>query len=79
VVWTELYLGIVSTSIAFMLFYRLIRAWGSVRAATVTYVIPVAALALDFGLNGNVPQVNEVLGVVFVTAGVVILNLPARI
>jgi len=78
VLFTELYLGAVSTSLAFMLFYRLIRAWGSVRASTVTYVIPIAALGLDLALNGSIPKMNEIFGVAAITAGVVILNLPRK-
>ncbi len=74
VVLAELYLGCVSTSIAFLLFYHLIKRWGSVRAATVTYVIPAVALGLDLLINSHLPTASEGLGVVGVTAGVVILN-----
>ena len=64
------------TSIAFMMFYHLIRRWGSVRAATVTYVIPAVTLVFDLLMNSHAPSVSEGLGVLGVTAGVVILNLP---
>jgi drug/metabolite transporter (DMT)-like permease len=79
VVISELYLGVVSTSIAFMMFYRLIREWGSVRAATVTYVIPAVTLVFDLILNGHTPTFNEVIGVAGVTIGVITLNLPASV
>jgi len=76
-VWIPIvYLSVGSTSIAFVLFYKLIKEWGSVRAATVTYVIPPAALLLDFIWNRTVPSINELVGVVIVTTGVVILNWP---
>ncbi len=78
VIAAELYLGCVSTSIAFFLFYRLIQEWGSVRAATVTYVIPVFALGLDLGINSHSPTASEILGVIGVTTGVIILNYPSR-
>lgn len=74
-----LYLGIGSTSIAFVLFYKLIWAWGVVRASTVTYLIPVAALIFDFLINRTYPAQNEFFGVVAVTSGVVILNWPKQI
>ena len=77
VVYTELYLGVLSTSIAFMLFYHLIRTWGAVRASTTTYVIPSMALAFDLWINRHLPTGGELGGVLLVTAGVVILNLPA--
>jgi drug/metabolite transporter (DMT)-like permease len=51
VIYAEFYLGCVSTSIAFMMFYHLIRKWGSVRAATVTYVIPAVTLIFDLLIN----------------------------
>lgn len=75
---STLYLGVGSTSIAFVLFYRLIKAWGAVRASTVTYVIPVAALFFDFIINHKAPSLSEAAGVLIVTAGVVILNWPAN-
>lgn len=73
-----LYLAIGSTSIAFVLFYKLIWAWGVVRASTVTYLIPVAALSFDFIINQTSPAMNESFGVLAVTAGVVILNWPKK-
>jgi drug/metabolite transporter (DMT)-like permease len=76
VLYAEFYLGCVSTSIAFMMFYHLIRKWGSVRAATVTYVIPAVTLVFDLVINSHAPSLSEFLGVLGVTAGVVILNLP---
>lgn len=77
VIGAELYLGCVSTSIAFMFFYRLIRAWGAVRASTVTYVVPSMTLILDALLNGALPGPFDVAGVIAVTLGVAIMNLPA--
>lgn len=78
VVWSSLYLGIGSTSIAFVMFYRLIKLWGAVRASTVTYIIPPAALVFDFLINSHVPHANELVGVVIVTLGVITLNWPAK-
>ncbi len=78
VLWGEIYLGCFSTTLAFMMFYHLIKAWGSVRAATVTYVVPTLALGFDLILNGTRPLLNELFGVCAVTLGVVILNLPKR-
>lgn len=79
VIWAELYLGCISTSIAFMMFYQLIKTWGSVRAATVTYLIPAVTLGFDIALNHRMPSTGETLGVLGVTAGVIILNLPASL
>jgi len=71
---TVLYLGAGSTAIAFICFYRLIQSWGAVRASTVTYVIPATALVLDLILNRKIPSPTDLLGVIAITAGVLILN-----
>lgn len=78
VIWAEIYLGCFSTTLAFMMFYRIIKAWGSVRASTVTYIVPSLALVFDLILNGTIPQWSELSGVMIVTSGVIILNLPKR-
>ncbi len=78
VMTSTLYLGVGSTSIAFVMFYRLIKAWGAVRASTVTYIIPIAALLFDFLINRTQPVFSELSGVLIVTAGVIILNWPSR-
>lgn len=75
---STLYLGVGSTSIAFMLYYRLIRSWGAIRASTVTYIIPIAALGFDFVINHTQPALSELLGVLIVTVGVLALNWPQR-
>jgi len=74
----SIYLGVGSTTIAFICFYRLIKEWGSVRASTVTYVIPATALVLDFAINGVLPSVYALMGVASITGGVLILNLPSK-
>lgn len=78
ILFSLLYLGCVSTCIAFILFYRLIQSWGSVRAATVTYVMPAFSLILDLLINGRLPTLNEMLGVFGITAGVLVLNFMGR-
>jgi drug/metabolite transporter (DMT)-like permease len=61
-----------------MMFYRLIQKWGSVRAATVTYVIPAVTLLFDVAINSRAPSLSDIFGVLGVTFGVIILNFPAR-
>lgn len=78
VFFAETYLGVVSTSIAFMMFYRLIQQWGSVRAATVTYVVPAVTLIFDVIFNSRTPTLSDIGGVLGITFGVVILNLPGK-
>lgn len=42
-----IYLAFFSTTLAFIIFYRLIRNLGSVKASSVTYFVPAVALLLD--------------------------------
>jgi drug/metabolite transporter (DMT)-like permease len=72
-----LYLGVLSTAAAFLIYFHLIREWGAVHASAVTYVVPVVALFWDFVFFRNVPPPSEIIGVAVVLAGVWLLNAPA--
>lgn len=69
-----LYLGVCSTAVAFLIFFRLIRDWGSLRASAVTYVMPVVALALDRLFFGRWPRPAEAAGAAVVLSGVLLLH-----
>lgn len=72
------YLGLLSTALAFAIYFHLIREWGAVRAAAVTYVAPIFAVLWDYVFFKNVPPSSEIVGVAAVLSSVVILNAPAR-
>ena len=72
------YLGLFSTALAFLIYFHLIREWGAVRAAAVTYVVPIVALFWDWLFFRNVPRGTELIGVAAVLSGVVLLNAPAK-
>jgi drug/metabolite transporter (DMT)-like permease len=74
----SLYMGVFSTALAFLIYYRLIRDWGAVRASAVTYIAPIFALFWDFVFFRNLPRPAELIGVAIVLSGVAILNAPAR-
>ena len=69
-----LYLGLCSTAVAFLIFFRLIRDWGSLKASVVTYVMPVVTLALDRLFFGRWPRPSEAAGAAVVLAGVLLLH-----
>ncbi|TBR25706.1 DMT family transporter [bacterium] len=68
------YLGLASTAVAFLIFFRLIRDWGSLRASAVTYVMPVVTLVLDQLFFGRWPRPSEAAGAGVVLAGVLLLH-----
>ena len=69
-----LYLGLASTAVAFLIFFKLIRDWGSLRASAVTYVMPVVTLVLDQLFFGRWPRPSEAAGAAVVLAGVLLLH-----
>jgi len=73
-----LYLGVISTALAFLIYFHLIREWGAVRASAVTYVAPIFAVFWDYVFFRNVPNLSEIAGVVLVFSGVVLLHSPAK-
>jgi drug/metabolite transporter (DMT)-like permease len=75
VLLTSLYLGIISTCIAFMFFYHLIKVWGPIQATTVAYLVPAITLIFDFLLNHSKLKMNELAGLIFITLGVMIINI----
>lgn len=69
-----LYLGIISTALAFLAFFHLIREWGAVRASSVTYLSPVMALLWDFVFFHRAPGPYELAGIALILAGVLVLR-----
>jgi drug/metabolite transporter (DMT)-like permease len=65
-----LILGAVGTGIAYVLNYRLITDDGATVASTVTYLIPVAAVALGAVVLGEPLHLNVLAGMVVVLAGI---------
>ena len=69
-----IYLGVISTAIAWMLFYFLIEQWGAVRASTATFVAPAAAVLWDYLIFVDVPTASEIAGIMVILAGVMMLQ-----
>jgi len=69
-----LYLGVLSTAAAFLIFFRLIRNWGASEASAVTYLIPFFALVIDWLVFGHLPVAIELLGAAVVLISVVMVR-----
>jgi drug/metabolite transporter (DMT)-like permease len=74
VVLSFLYLGVMATAIAWMIYFYLIREWGAVRAASVMYIVPVLAIVWDFLFLHLMPPHNELLGMLAILAGVTLIQ-----
>lgn len=68
------YLGFFSTAVAFLIYFRLIRDWGALKASTVTYVMPVVTLLFDRLFFGHWPRPAEAGGAAVVLGGVLLLH-----
>jgi drug/metabolite transporter (DMT)-like permease len=63
-------LAVGGTCIALLLYYEMLRRYGSARASLVTYLMPVAALFYGVGLLGEPLRAAEVGGLALILAGV---------
>lgn len=68
--WLSIFgLGIGSTAIAYVLYYRLIERAGPTVAITVTFIVPVFSILWGDIFLGEVPTLNMVLGGVIIILG----------
>jgi len=77
-VLSMVYGGVVSSAIAFLLLLALIKRLGALRAASVTYLVPIVALGLDFIDTGRVPGLNEFAGMFLIFVSLFIIQRPVR-
>ena len=71
-------LGVVGTSVAVILFNRLIKSAGSLFSASVTYLIPVVALIWGV-IDGEALGARHVIGMSAIILGVYIINIRQRL
>jgi drug/metabolite transporter (DMT)-like permease len=63
-------LGIIGTGFAYVLNYQIITSEGATVASTVTYLLPVVAIALGVLVLGESITVSALTGIALVLAGV---------
>jgi len=64
------FLGVLSTSVAFVLFFWAVRRYGASLAAMVTYLTPIATLVLAFLILGERPLPLQLVGGAVIVVGV---------
>jgi drug/metabolite transporter (DMT)-like permease len=72
------YLAIVTTALAFVLWFSAVQTLGADRAGLLVGLMPIAAVAVDAALNGRTPSAADLAGTALVAAGVVFGARPAR-
>jgi drug/metabolite transporter (DMT)-like permease len=63
-------LGVLSSALAFLLYFWLVRTAGTIYASLVTYVVPVFGLLLGWAILGEEIGLNTAFGAALITAGV---------
>jgi drug/metabolite transporter (DMT)-like permease len=66
-------LGVVCTGIAFVLYFRVVAAIGSVGASTVTYIIPVFGLLFGVVALGESIEARTLAGMALIVSGVCVV------
>jgi drug/metabolite transporter (DMT)-like permease len=64
------YLAVMTTALAFVLWFSAVARLGADRAGLLVGLMPVAALTVDVALNGHAPTAADVAGTAIVAAGV---------
>ena len=69
-----LYVGICSSALALLLLFKLLKEWGALKASAATYFVPVVAVALDYILNGVVPSIHTITGMVIIIVSLLLIK-----
>jgi drug/metabolite transporter (DMT)-like permease len=74
VVW----LGLLGSGVAYLVFFQLLRDWGATRTSLVAYLLPVYGIALGALVLSESVDTRLVLGTLLVIAGIALVNLRGR-
>lgn len=76
IVWVAVvWLGLLGSCLAYVLYFSLMNAWGPTRASLVSYVFPVVGLLLGITLLNEPTSWRLLAGTLLVVAGIVIVNI----
>lgn len=68
------WLGVVGSSLAYLVYFRLLRDWGPTRTSTVAYLLPVVGIVLGFLVLGETIDGRILLGTALILVGVALVN-----
>jgi drug/metabolite transporter (DMT)-like permease len=67
-------LGLFSTALAYIVFFKILAEAGATNAALVTFLIPVSAIMLGYLVLGERLEMKHFLGMVMITAGLAVMD-----
>ena len=74
VILAFLYLGVMATALAWMIYFYLIKQWCAVSASSVMYLVPVLAILWDYLFLHLIPSTNELWGAAAILCGVTLIQ-----
>jgi drug/metabolite transporter (DMT)-like permease len=72
--FSVIWLGILGSGLAYLVYFRLLGSWGATRTALVAYVLPVVGIVLGFLVLGEPVDATLLLGTGLVIGGVALVN-----
>lgn len=73
-IFSVIWLGLLGSGLAFLIFFRLLGRWGATRTSLVAYVMPVVGLVLGAVVLREVVDARLVVGTALIIAGIAIVN-----
>jgi drug/metabolite transporter (DMT)-like permease len=73
-----LWLGLLGSGFAFLIFFRLLGRWDATRTSLVAYLIPVFGLLLGAGVLGERVDAGLLVGTALIVGGIALVNLRRR-
>ena len=73
-----LWLGLLGSGVAYLAYFRLIRAWGATRTTAVAYLLPVVGIALGVLVAGETLDLRTIAGTALIIGGVILVNARSR-
>ena len=74
-IFSVIWLGLLGSGLAFLIFFRLLGRWGATRTSLVAYVMPVVGLVLGAVVLHEAIDARLVIGTALIIAGIAIVNL----
>jgi len=68
------WLGALGSALAYLLYFRLLGAWGATRSTLVTYAMPIVGVLAGVLVLGETIEPREVLGMLLIIAGIALVN-----
>ncbi|MBA2556722.1 MAG: DMT family transporter, partial [Chloroflexi bacterium] len=68
------WLGVLGSGVAYLLYFRLLEAWGATRSSLVTYVMPIVGIALGVTILREQIGLRELAGSALIIGGIALVN-----